>query len=261
MGQGNSGLCIWNCKSAVLVYKGGERINGQQPDFQFDDPYWSGASTYGTNIVTLENFTGLGYPSILITDPDGYYDGGYENGGVFLFNIGKGLSDTCRGYFDDAYNQNEFLGETAICAGDILNNGRTAAMIGSQTDNFNILHRAGVGSLNVLLGDPSYGYPVTGVYEPPSAPTIFELEQNFPNPFSSSSQIIFDVVEPNLYGKELLLKLSDIRGKPVATLYKGIADAAKHTITVDGSALPNGNYFYELSCNNWHLRKTMAIVK
>ena len=219
--------------TTVLVYKGGLTINGQHPDFRFDDPFYGGASSYGTDIIPIGNYTGWGNPSILITDPSGSYDGGYNNGGVFLFNIGKGLSDTCKGYFDDPGNTDEYLGETAICAGDILNEGHTDIMVGSQSDDLNNLLIVGTGSLNVLFGDPSYGYPVSDVDESLSVPVIFDLAQNYPNPFSTSSHIDFSVLEPKLYGKELTLSLSDILGKEIMPLYRGIADGEQHSVTCE----------------------------
>ncbi len=247
--------------STVLVYKGGENINGQQPDYRFDDPFPGGASEYGDKIFNVGNFTGWGYPSILITDYDGSYGGEQENGGVFLFNIGAGLSDTCKGYAYDPISYQGYFGETAICAGDVLNNGRTAIMVGSQVDDLNNADVLQAGELSVFLGDPSYGYPVTGVTEPPASPQYFSLSQNYPNPFTSTSQITFTVVEPQLYGKEIALTVSDILGRNIATLYRGVADAAAHTVTIDGAALPAGNYFYELQCNGWHLRREMTSVK
>ena len=239
-GRGIQDILLGVAQGTVLVYKGGESINGQHPDFRFDDPFYGGASSYGTDIIPIGNYTGWGNPSILITDPSGSYDGGYNNGGVFLFNIGKGLSDTCKGYFDDPGNTDEYLGETAICAGDILNEGHTDIMVGSESDDLNNLFIGSAGSLNVLFGDPSYGYPISGIDEPLSVPVIFNLAQNYPNPFSTSSHIDFSVLEPKLYGKELTLSLSDILGKEIMPLYRGIADGEQHSVICEWRGIAAG---------------------
>ena len=131
---------------------------------------------------------------------------GYKNGGVFVFNTQKGLSDTCKAYAAIQYGDDEGFGEQAICMGDLFGNGITSIMIGQ-----NIMREPGIildgqGAITIFNGDLSYGWPVSGVLQTQSQPVIFEfLSQNYPNPFSSSTQIEFQVVEPLLYDKELSL--------------------------------------------------------
>ena len=70
--------------TTVLAYKGGLTINGQQPDFRFDDPFYGGASSYGTDIIPIGNFTGWGYPSILIADQTAFMTGDIITAVIFI---------------------------------------------------------------------------------------------------------------------------------------------------------------------------------
>ena len=113
----------------------------------------------------------------------------------------------------------------------------------------------------IFLGEKSYGSPVNGVAEQTKPiPQFFDLSQNYPNPFSGSSQIDFTVVEPKMYGKVISLIIYDMKGREITNIYNGFADGMKHTISIEGAEFPAGTYFYELSCDNWHLRKKMTIV-
>ena len=214
-------------------------------------------------MVNCGNFTGRGYPTILITEPAEEGDG--EDGWVFLFNCGASLKDSCTGYASNIHL--DLFGVTAICAGDLLHNGRTDIMIGSFTDqildsNGNVdTDIIGAGSLSCFLGDTLFGPPITGVQTQKHTPLFFDLSQNYPNPFANSSTIEFEVTEPKLFGKEIALNLYAITGKPIATIYHSDADGSSHEITLNGQALPPGSYFYELQCAGWHLRKKMSVVR
>ncbi|NIT73108.1 T9SS type A sorting domain-containing protein [candidate division KSB1 bacterium] len=78
---------------------------------------------------------------------------------------------------------------------------------------------------------------------PSTPPERFQLYQNYPNPFNPETTIEFDV--PNK--AEVIIKLFNVLGQQVATLYKGIVPAGRHRINFDGSGLPSGVYFYRLS--------------
>ena len=186
------------------VYKGGDSINGQIPSFQFHNPeIWTPDDKYGTNIVPIGNFSGRNYPSILITDPLGDY-GGESNGAVFVFNVGASLSDTCRATAVGPVGLYDEFGIQAICAGDLLGNGMTEIMIGLYNQSPGESRWRRWFWLTCFLADTAYGYYIPDIsVKEPAMPQIFSLSQNFPNPFSSSSQIEYQVLEPNLFGKQL----------------------------------------------------------
>ena len=74
-------------------------------------------------------------------------------------------------------------------------------MVGSESDDLNNLFIGSAGSLNVLFGDPSYGYPTSSVDAIPSNPIIIDLAQNYPNPFSILHILIFPYLSRNFTGK------------------------------------------------------------
>jgi ligand-binding sensor domain-containing protein len=93
-----------------------------------------------------------------------------------------------------------------------------------------------------------------------AVPSAFELQQNFPNPFSSESDIAFSVKDASLYGKDITLQVSNAEGKTMQTAYNGKADGIQHIIHFDGSTLPSGSYYYRLQCGGMVISKTMDVI-
>ena len=82
-------------------------------------------------------------------------------------------------------------------------------------------------------------------------PTVFALDQNFPNPFNPSTTIRFQLPE----GAHVVLRVYDVLGREVATLVdRGLA-AGQHTVVwngtnKNGSEVPSGVYLYKLEGGN-----------
>lgn len=72
------------------------------------------------------------------------------------------------------------------------------------------------------------------------------LEQNFPNPFSTTTTIYYSVQKPNLVS----LKIYDQRGREVKTLISKEHGAGTYSIVMDSKSLPNGIYYYRLQVGN-----------
>ena len=66
--------------------------------------------------------------------------------------------------------------------------------------------------------------------------------QNFPNPFSETTTIHFELREPMF----VLLQLYDVFGRRVAMLKEGALAAGSHRIRVDAGGLASGLYTYRL---------------
>jgi hypothetical protein len=79
-------------------------------------------------------------------------------------------------------------------------------------------------------------------------PNRFSLEQNFPNPFNPTTDILF-----NLPGRELVsLEVFDVLGGKVGSLMNGPCDQGLHHVIWDGMnsagvRLPSGLYMYRLT--------------
>jgi hypothetical protein len=86
----------------------------------------------------------------------------------------------------------------------------------------------------------------------------FKLDQNYPNPFNPSTKIEFSVTR-DAY---TTLIVYNILGQPVATLYKGVAQAGKiYRCLFEGLSLPTGVYFSRLESGKQSLMQKMLLMK
>jgi len=89
--------------------------------------------------------------------------------------------------------------------------------------------------------------------------SMFELKQNYPNPFSNSTTIDIYISEIEDY----TLNIIDLNGREVAILFDGYISTGKHSFVVQTSNVfgnySNGVYFYQLSKNNVILSTKMMI--
>ncbi len=88
-------------------------------------------------------------------------------------------------------------------------------------------------------------------------PKQVELEQNYPNPFNPSTNISFGLPQRS----EVTLKVYDMLGREVATIYSGVKASGFHTIQFDASTLSSGVYIYRLVTNSGTISKKMTLLK
>lgn len=109
-----------------------------------------------------------------------------------------------------------------------------------------------------LLGNPAG----TAIEEElPETATGFVLEQNFPNPFVTATQIRYTLERPTAVS----LAIYDIRGRRVKTLADGRSEQGVQTVTWNGMdergiAVPSGVYFVRLSTDTFQQAKRMVVV-
>jgi agmatine/peptidylarginine deiminase len=89
------------------------------------------------------------------------------------------------------------------------------------------------------------------------------LYQNYPNPFNPSTTISFSVPQTSPF---VTLKIFNIKGQKVRTLFKGKAEEGKHTVTWNGTnddnqQVSSGIYFYKLKTNNYTEVKKCILMK
>jgi hypothetical protein len=91
-----------------------------------------------------------------------------------------------------------------------------------------------------------------------SVPKNFTLYQNYPNPFNPTTTIQFSVEKDG----KTIIKVFDILGREVATLYDNIAKAGQlYMATFNGARFSSGVYFYTIESNNQHIVKKMIMLK
>jgi Secretion system C-terminal sorting domain len=98
---------------------------------------------------------------------------------------------------------------------------------------------------------------VTAVRTQPGVPATFDLSQNYPNPFNPTTKIDYSIAVSG----QVSLKVYNILGQEVATLFSGIQHPGNYSATFDGSRLSSGVYFYRLESGNNILTKKFVLMK
>jgi hypothetical protein len=88
-------------------------------------------------------------------------------------------------------------------------------------------------------------------------PAEYALSQNYPNPFNPTTQIDYSIPQSGLVS----LKVYDLLGKEVKTLYEGVQSAGNYVATFDGSKFTGGVYFYRLQTDNFSMTKKLVLIK
>jgi hypothetical protein len=88
------------------------------------------------------------------------------------------------------------------------------------------------------------------------------LLQNYPNPFKTSTELVFQIPEP----ARIDLKVYNILGQEVVTLVDEVKPEGAHNITWDGrdasgQRLSSGIYFYRLKTDNFTQTRKMVLIQ
>jgi hypothetical protein len=90
-----------------------------------------------------------------------------------------------------------------------------------------------------------------------TAPAIFCLAQNFPNPFNPSTEISYQLPASS----HVLLTVHDVLGNEVATAVNGIENAGPHTVRFNATTLAGGVFFYRLQTSSFTAVRKMLLIK
>lgn len=88
-------------------------------------------------------------------------------------------------------------------------------------------------------------------------PTRFALEQNFPNPFNPSTQIVYTLAE----SMHVRLTVFDMLGREVQVLMDGVQPEGRNVTTFEASNLPSGLYLYRLETPEGSTANIMSLLK
>jgi photosystem II stability/assembly factor-like uncharacterized protein len=93
-------------------------------------------------------------------------------------------------------------------------------------------------------------------------PMVFDLKQNFPNPFNPVTKIQYDVP----VGSWVSVEIYNSLGQKIKTVYEGFESAGSYTVGWDGtnfnsSIMPSGIYFYTLTAGKHSETKKMVLVR
>ena len=121
------------------------------------------------------------------------------------------------------------------------------------------LHGYMVGAFGTVL---KYNPKIVSVNpSAPDLPAATALFQNYPNPFNPGTTISFTIPHSSFVS----VKVYDVLGREVATLFRGEQGAGVHEVEFDGSILASGVYYYELTTTSARDKSTqirkMLLVK
>ncbi|MBZ0199892.1 MAG: T9SS type A sorting domain-containing protein, partial [Ignavibacteriaceae bacterium] len=90
-------------------------------------------------------------------------------------------------------------------------------------------------------------------------PVQFNVSQNYPNPFNPSTIISFSIPAEGFVN----IKLYDVLGKEVVTLFNGNTTSGNHTVVFDAASnnLSSGTYIYSVNYNGNTISKKMVLTK
>jgi hypothetical protein len=106
--------------------------------------------------------------------------------------------------------------------------------------------------INVLITEAMVGAEYQG-----DIPMQYNLQQNYPNPFSNLSSIVFSLPEAG----DVKIEISDIKGKRIAILLNDYRLAGNHKLIFDGSQLKKGFYFYKIQAGTYIQMRKMILMK
>lgn len=108
-----------------------------------------------------------------------------------------------------------------------------------------------------IAPDGSLGL-ATGLVQTDLPVTIgFTLDKVFPNPFSESAQVSFNVSVPGIVS----LKIFNSEGKEIRTLLHEKLNPGSYCVSISRAGLPGGTYYCRLSMGLKSLTKTIVVLK
>lgn len=88
-------------------------------------------------------------------------------------------------------------------------------------------------------------------------PTKYAISQNYPNPFNPTTNINYAIPQSG----NVSLKLYNILGQEVATIFQGFQKAGNYVANFNASKLASGVYLYRLQAGNFTVTKKMVLMK
>ena len=99
-----------------------------------------------------------------------------------------------------------------------------------------------------------------------SGPARFTLLENYPNPFNSRTVIPFRISIPEGKQVDATLRIFNVLGQPVRTVWKGKAGAGESQVHWDGldetgTPVPSGTYLYQLDAGSIRMSRKLTLLR
>jgi hypothetical protein len=85
--------------------------------------------------------------------------------------------------------------------------------------------------------------------------TLSSLGQNYPNPFSGTTEIAYELAD----GTDVSVEIMDMTGRMVVNRTEGFKPAGKHSLTLGSAGLEAGVYYYTLKAGQFRETKQMVV--
>jgi photosystem II stability/assembly factor-like uncharacterized protein len=153
----------------------------------------------------------------------------------FIDRLGNLLVTTDSGLYRSAkpYSDWEFVGKGLNASGFDSNQYTSASQL-AQNKQTGVFFAASRGQ-SIFRSTPDLG-----VNRSISASGSVAAEQNYPNPFSSTTAIRLNMDAPG----HVTVKIYDLMGRYRQSIFSGMIDQGEHEIHFNANALPSGNYIY-----------------
>lgn len=86
---------------------------------------------------------------------------------------------------------------------------------------------------------------------------VFQLAQNFPNPFNPITVIKYSLP----VDEKVIIKIYDVLGKEITVLVNEFKESGEHSVTFDASTLSSGVYFYRINAGKLSQTKKLILAK
>jgi hypothetical protein len=93
--------------------------------------------------------------------------------------------------------------------------------------------------------------------EDATVPTVFALEQNFPNPFNPSTTIAFSLPRQS----RVTLKVFNVVGEEISTLVDQELSAGRYEAHWDAGQMNGGVYFYRLQAGAFVQTRKLILIR
>jgi hypothetical protein len=193
--------------------------------------------------------------------------------GTYTFSVSRSAGTFSTGGIDIAVSSGTLgIGTSSgikILSGEVV---QSAKFTGATTKTFTFTAPGTAGNVTMAVtgaggtNPPAWNHgtsitivvsPLTGVVKTGEIAAVYNLAQNFPNPFNPITKISYSIPKSS----EVSLTVYDILGQRVASLVREKQDAGSYSVDFDASSLSSGVYYYKIQAGDFVSIKKMTLVK